>query len=272
MAERRSTARSRDLGKALVKIRKKAGFTAKDMVRLLDWDGAKGSRAEKGRYSLDDIEIIAWLSLCKAVPRMAELLELNRESKQDSWLQLYGRSRTLFDEESEATGFVSYDLIAIPGLLQTEPYIRALVAKSKQSSIAIRLDRQKILEQQDFESTFYVDEQVLRRPVGGSDVMHDQLMHMLFMMDRRNITVRVVPISVGWHSAASGSFVFLDSRLVVLETKVANIFLENADHIATFKAEVAELETVALSEAESQKLIAQLADEAGHPRRSHDLA
>jgi hypothetical protein len=74
----------------------------------------------------------------------------------------------------------------VPGLLQTEDYARAVLSTRVgatedeiDETVAARLVRQKILERdQPPELWAILDEGVLRRPVGGPDVMRGQLTHL----------------------------------------------------------------------------------------------
>ena len=55
-----------------------------------------------------------------------------------------------------------------------------------------------------------IDEGVLYRPVAPAEVMHDQLMHLVEMSRRPNITVQVVPYSAGGHTGLLGAFTIAD--------------------------------------------------------------
>jgi hypothetical protein len=56
--------------------------------------------------------------------------------------------------------------------------------------------------------TAIVDEAVLRPPVGGPGVMREQLEELL--RPRRNVTVHVVPFSIGAFAGLEGGFTLLD--------------------------------------------------------------
>lgn len=55
-----------------------------------------------------------------------------------------------------------------------------------------------------------LDEGLLYRPVGGSRTMHDQLMHLVAMSERPNITIQVLPYSAEGHSGLEGAFIIAD--------------------------------------------------------------
>ena len=54
-----------------------------------------------------------------------------------------------------------------------------------------------------------LDEAALRRPVGGPAVMRAQITYLRKMADRSNVTLQLLPYSVGAHAAESGAFTLL---------------------------------------------------------------
>jgi transcriptional regulator with XRE-family HTH domain len=103
--------------------------------------------------------------------------------------------------EPRARVLRSWDPLLIPGLLQTESYARAVfrgdLAASEQQveeQINARMTRKMILER-DTPPTLWVllDQWVLRRPIGGPEVMHEQLDHLATIAGRHNVKVQIVP-------------------------------------------------------------------------------
>jgi len=276
MAERPSTSRSRDLGKALVKIRRAKGLNGNDIAKKLGWERGKVTRAELGKQAIEEMDLIAWLAVCE-VPRadLHRLVEQNREISQDTWLRsraidpLRGRWH-LFDEEEQAETFTTYGLSMIPGMLQRESYIRAVAPQSPEGlverMVASRIERQKLLRDpkvKHFE--FLIDEYALRRSFGGPEVMHDQLMGLVTLANWRRISIRVVLTSAGWHGGAYGGFLLIERRdgrkLVYLDTRVSGVIYENPDDIKQYEETIEEISKLALSEVESQAFITALAED-----------
>src|SRR5207248_7386779 len=86
--------------------------------------------------------------------------------------------------EAEAAQIWNYEASAVPGLLQTEAYARAMfqggASRISEDEISrrveIRLQRQEILKQPDPPQLWFVlDETVIRRQVGGSKTLAEQL-------------------------------------------------------------------------------------------------
>ncbi|MFJ3200598.1 helix-turn-helix domain-containing protein [Streptomyces sp. NPDC086989] len=122
--------------------------------------------------------------------------------------------RDLAKLESEAVEIGSYDNGVIPGLLQTEEYIRALYAVRRpaysedqiERLVAARVARHDILRRHPAPLLTVVQEEaVLRRPVGGKMVLRRQLEHLLEAGQLRNVEIQVMPTAVEEHAGLAGS-------------------------------------------------------------------
>ncbi|MEO3821704.1 helix-turn-helix transcriptional regulator [Plantactinospora sp. B24E8] len=116
------------------------------------------------------------------------------------------------DYEQHATMVRSFQLAVVPGLLQTEEYARAVLRDAGtrvpdvEVKVAERLARAEILRREQDQCRLFavLDEAVLRRPVGGSKVMADQLHAIVQACARPNVSVVVVPASVGAYPGLNG--------------------------------------------------------------------
>lgn len=96
----------------------------------------------------------------------------------------------------------SWDPLLVPGLLQTESYARHIFSQEPQISseeveerVQARLRRQRILDQDNPPLVLVlIDEGMLRRKVGGAEVMCEQLGHLLEVDRRPNVSVQVVAL------------------------------------------------------------------------------
>jgi hypothetical protein len=115
--------------------------------------------------------------------------------------------------EGKATEIREYAPSVVPGLLQTKEYAYEVLGSGypRKSDdeldklVATRLERARILDV--FHSPdvcFLLDEAVLRRVVGGPDVMCEQLRHIAELGASRRIRVHVLPYSVGAHALQAG--------------------------------------------------------------------
>lgn len=111
-----------------------------------------------------------------------------------------------------------FSLAYVPGLLQTESYARAVLSTGAvrwsgdrlENEVAVRLRRQRRLDEPGFRLTAVVDESALRRPVGGPAVMGEQLARLAERARRPNVTVLVLPNDLGAHVGLQGAFTVLD--------------------------------------------------------------
>ncbi|MGX2996134.1 helix-turn-helix domain-containing protein [Streptomyces sp. JNUCC 64] len=116
--------------------------------------------------------------------------------------------------EREAISFRSFEGQVIHGLLQTEDYMRAMLAAVRPDDldalVAARLSRQEVFEREDpLRAWFVVDEAVLVRRIGGRDVMRDQLEKLLAAAESPRTVIQVVPMEKPVHPGLAGPFAIL---------------------------------------------------------------
>ncbi|MET8335879.1 helix-turn-helix transcriptional regulator [Streptosporangium canum] len=130
---------------------------------------------------------------------------------------------TWHEKEQIAIALRSYQPLLVPGLLQTEDYIRALLGDND-DAVAARLERQSILTRAEPSPVVFrclVDEAVLHRVVGSREVMREQLKHLL-AISGPTLSIHVVPGSVVRFGLLAG-FV-----LATLENGVEVAYLDTA--------------------------------------------
>ncbi|MFI0417737.1 Scr1 family TA system antitoxin-like transcriptional regulator [Spongiactinospora sp. 9N601] len=120
--------------------------------------------------------------------------------------------------EPNAHTLRSWDLLLIPGLLQTEEYARALFTlgiveeEEVEDQVQARLGRQAILGQAKPPTLWVlIDEWALQRRVGTPEVMARQLDHLLALSERSKLHIHVVPSDADTTSGLAGSFVIAES-------------------------------------------------------------
>ncbi|MEW9549879.1 Scr1 family TA system antitoxin-like transcriptional regulator [Nonomuraea sp. NPDC050783] len=116
--------------------------------------------------------------------------------------------------EEKAHTIRTWQPLVIPGLLQTARYARAVLSAAPgatdqwiEDAVETRLRRQAILERV-LPPMYWVliDECALLRPVGGSEVMREQLARLLKAAEQPNICIQVVPLDVGATAGVLGGF------------------------------------------------------------------
>ncbi|MEU7314796.1 helix-turn-helix transcriptional regulator [Streptomyces sp. NPDC007083] len=125
--------------------------------------------------------------------------------------------RPFVDLEKEAVSIWNFENQVVPGLLQTEEYVRAVFDGGRlphaQELIAARLTRQHILEEESPPEIWAVlDESILRRPIGGAEVMRRQLEHLLACAADPRVVLQVLPFTAGAHAGLNGAFAGLTMK------------------------------------------------------------
>ena len=177
--------------------------------------------------------------------------------------------------ETEATALYVFEHSLVPGLLQTPGYARAVLATRPNTTeaeidnlVAARLARQVILTRDDPPAPLLwalIDEGVLYRPVAAAEVMHDQLMYLVEVSRRPNVTIQVVPYSAGGHTGLLGAFAVadLDSSLgiVYVEDIADGRVFEDPGAVSRVTLRYKSLQSEALPKGASRDLIARVAEE-----------
>ncbi|WP_319964761.1 helix-turn-helix domain-containing protein [Lentzea miocenica] len=256
----------REFGEGVRHAIKQIHLTHRELAEALDWDPAKLSDLVRGKGGVNEADVKQLLGYCRVKPdEVRRLLALFRESRENGYLQIPAQVHTLITQERLANAITVWSMDLIPGRLQTADYMRALVAATARSEsidyeeiIAAKLARRELFHWSR-QYVFFVHEQALRLPVGGSDVMKDQLLHMLAMTQRSYIEVRIVPTSIGAHAGLAGSFTLLGYEkfepVVYLESKNSSLFLEDAAILATYDEVLKLLDLQALDAEHSKELI-----------------
>jgi hypothetical protein len=210
------------LGRQLQTLREKAGLShqqAADAIYASEWTLR---RIEAGKGALKPLNIKSLL-VSYGVTDVREIdafLSLARDASRPGWWHSYSDVlpdwfTTAVGLEESASLIRAYQPQVVPGLLQTEAYVRAITAASfpaekeedSERRVALRLGRQDLLRRPAPPEYWVVlEETVLRRPIGGPQVMRGQIEHLIECAAEPNITIQVLPFSAGWHPAMYGMF------------------------------------------------------------------
>jgi transcriptional regulator with XRE-family HTH domain len=215
-----SNPRRRRLGTELRKLRERAGLTTTTAAELVeDFSQSKVSRLERGvaKPKVRDVQALAELYGADA-STVEGLKELARESKSTGWWHsaaqsLPERFRPLVGYEAEAAEIKNFQSYFIPGLLQTETYARELFESAIdvtpldiEHRTVIRTGRQRRLtEPEPLQLWAVIDETALRRPIGDSPVMYEQLLGLVERSKLPNVVIQVIPLNTA-HSGLGINF------------------------------------------------------------------
>ncbi|MFV2019017.1 helix-turn-helix domain-containing protein [Micromonospora sp. LOL_023] len=274
-----ATPRSRRLGRDLRKLREAKGLTGEEVAKSVRCSSSRISRIESGEIKPRAGDVMELL-VAYGVPLDAEpgssLLAQARDLREDGWWQrVGGKYATYIAYESEAVELKNYEPTLVPGLLQTERYARAVNIIGREvdpdtvnQRVATRLTRQEVLHRQPTPLRLHavLSEAALRTEVGGPDVLRDQLAHLVTLSELPNVTIQVLRFEAGAHLADSSGFALLsferdDPPLGYIETLAGELFLESTRDLARISAAYDNLRMLAMSPAESVKLIKELSED-----------
>ncbi len=174
-------------------------------------------------------------------------------------------------DEAAACRMRFWEPQAIPVLLQTERYAWAMVTALRpddpdgaERRVTARMSRRSLLGKPDApELTAIMDEAVIRRPVGGAEVMREQLDNLL--RPRPGVTIRVLPFAAGAHAGMEGGFVLLDfpdqTIEVYAEGFAGDLYPESAAEIARITLTFERIAQAALDADQSAHLIRSIIEE-----------
>lgn len=277
------TVRGRRLRYELRRLREQLSMTIEQVAARSggDWTASAISRWETGDRRIRPVDLRALLDIYDVQGSEREvLLTLAREARARGWWQSYSSDAVpewfqfYLGLEAEASTIHEYGSELVPGLLQTEGYYRAYMsaapaagdAQAIDRKLAVRSERQERLTSGDAPEVWAVlNEAVIRREVGGADVMRRQLEHIAELAERAHLNVQVLRFGSGAHPAMDGSFSVLsfpeaaDPDVIYLESQTGSLYLEKEPEVERYRAMFQHLTASALGPEESRSLIAEAA-------------
>ena len=275
------TVRRRRLAELLRQLRVDAGLSVEDAAGRLEWSQNKLYRIERAEHgvAVGDARLLLDLYGVPAAQR-EEVLSLVREARQRGWWQSYADAlpepaAAYVGLEQDAASLAQYSAELVPGLLQTEDYARAirragLLADTDETTerwLAVRTQRQARLRG-DQALTYWtvLNEAVLRRTVGGAEVMHTQLQHLMEVAELPNVTLQVLEFDAGAHAAMDSSFTvirFADQAapdVIYIENATSVLYLEREAEVARYTLIFDHVRVRALDPDRSLRMIAEAAE------------
>jgi hypothetical protein len=251
----RPTARRIVLGAQLRRLREACEISRGEAWYAIRGSESKISRMELGRVGFKERDVADLLTMYQVhdEAERAEYLEMVKESNNPGWWYRYGDLmpnwlQDFVGLEESASRIQTYELQFVPGLMQTEDYVRAVVSHGRPEMttpdidrrVKLRMDRQKVLHRTDAPKLWaVVDESVLHRPIGGQKVLREQIEYLLEITRLPNITLQVMPYDLSGY-AAEGSFTMLRFTepelpdLVYIEHLTNAIYLDRREEIEQY--------------------------------------
>ncbi|MGY0017706.1 helix-turn-helix domain-containing protein [Streptomyces sp. YJ-C3] len=271
------------LGSQLRRLRESRGITREAAGYSIRASESKISRLELGRVSFKarDVEDLLTLYGVTDEAERGALLSLVKEANVAGWWHSYsdvlpGWFQTYIGLEGAASLIRGYEAQFVHGLLQTEAYAHAVVARGMRGAaredidrrVALRLERQKLLvAERAPDIRIVLDEAALRRVHGSPEVMRGQLEHLVTVSELPQLTLQIMPFSHGWHSGESGTFTILTfpesdlSDVVFLEQLTSALYLDKREDVAQYEKAMAQLQDECPSPEESRTLLRRILSE-----------
>jgi transcriptional regulator with XRE-family HTH domain len=246
------------LGAQLRRLREARGITRDAAGYEIRSSESKISRMELGRVGFKERDVADLLTLYGVTDDKERdaLLTLAREANTPGWWHRYSDIlppwfQSYLGLEAAASLIRTYEVQFVPGLLQTRDYARAVILLGHGSAsnreidrrVDLRLARQELLARSDAPQLWaVVDEAALRRPIGGLDVMRDQINALIEATKAPTVRLQVIPFNAGGHAAAGGSFSILrfpDQDLpdvVYVEQLTSALYLDKREDVDQYAA------------------------------------
>ncbi len=277
------TLRAYWMGNQLRELREAAGMTLDQPAEHLQRDSTMISRFENGRSPIRRGDVLALLDLYGVSDerRREDLLRLSAELWRKGWWDGYANAfydRNFIDFpwlEGRADRIRSYEAMVLPGLVQARDYAETLIRNEQGSAaseeqiqqwVELRMQRQRVLAAEEpTRLVAIVEESALRRPIGGHEVMADQLGYLRNFLQNPSIELRVLPLAAGWHAGLDGAFTLFEMPepfpdVAYVENLSGRVYVEAPD-VENFTHAYDRIYEAALGAGESAELIATLAKE-----------
>lgn len=267
---RRKNASAMKMVGALIGVfRRTAGYTQRELAERLRLDEQTLASIEQGRRSLR-LEYAVFLdelldtkgALAVAVENMPEVDLFPR------WAEEF------IDLEREALALSSYQNQALPGLLQTKRYARAVFRNDVpalsedeiEQRVAARVERQEILHRKEPPTaSFVISEAALKDRLGGGEVYIEQLRQLREWADLPGVTLQIMPLGREFHAGLSGPFVLVETsdhqRVAYVEGQLNGRLIADPDEVSVLERKYAMLRTQALNPQETKSLLDRLLGE-----------
>jgi transcriptional regulator with XRE-family HTH domain len=247
------------LGRQLEELRTRAGMTFEQAGEAIGVSHSTIRRLEAAkvaRLRLPDVEKLLQVYGVTDQQEIDTFLSSAREANKRGWWHTY---RDVLPDwfaaylslEQAALHIRAYEAEFVHGLLQTEAYARALLSagnphaapEDTERRVDLRMRRQELLTRPSPPRVWIVmDETVLRWPVGGSEVMREQVDHLIEVNRLPNVTLQIMPFSNGPHPAMrAGAFHLFRFRapelpdIVYLSGLVGAVYLDKSDDVVVYR-------------------------------------
>ncbi|MGA5036853.1 helix-turn-helix domain-containing protein [Streptomyces capoamus] len=273
------------LGRQLEELRARAGLSYAEAGAAIGVSHSTIRRMEAAkvaRLRLADTEKLLQVYGVTDPREIDTFLQSVREANKRGWWHTY---RDVMPDwfaaylslEQASLQIRAYENQFVHGLLQTEEYARALLtvddphatAEATERRVALRMRRRELLARPAPPRLWVVmDETVLRRPVGGPEVMRAQIDHLLEAGRLPHVTVQLMPLANGPHPALrAGAFHLFRFQarelpdVAYLSNLVGAVYLDKTEDVMVYREALDRLSAQAASPRRTETLLGALRKE-----------
>ncbi|MDW8810593.1 helix-turn-helix transcriptional regulator [Streptomyces scabiei] len=244
-------------------LREHHGHTREQFAPLVRFSVHTVASIELGRRMADEVfveradEVLGGTGALRRAGK-----HLSRQPGLASWFRKWARL------EGQAVSLSTYECRLVPGLLQSEPYVRAVFGESippladeqLEAQVTARTERQRLLRERPNTSfSFIIEEAVVRRELGGAEVTRGMLDHLMEQMRLRNVVVQIMPLSSRHHACLDGPVRLVElpdgRRLAYSEGQQSGRLISDGNEARLLHQRYATLRSQALSPADSEGLL-----------------
>ena len=276
---REPTARQLRLGIELRRLREAAGLTAAEAAALIGTGRVQITHVESGLTGVSEERLRRLASHYACTDeQFVDALVAMATNKTRGWWEEYRDLVApvlldLAELEHHATALTSFQVVHIPGLLQTEAYARSMYAHAMsdmdpdelRAATSFRVQRRRILDREQPPALdVVIHEAALRIRIGDREVAREQLGFILEMAGHPAVSVRVIPFERDGFSGSGFSMLYLDGPVRKLDTAQfdtahGSLFVDAETELAGYRAFLDRVRDLSLPEAASMDLIHRIA-------------
>lgn len=276
------TPKARALGAALRQAREDKKLLLRELASAINRDIGVLSRWETGDRTPKPEQVAQILTqLGVAGDRYDEIMTLAYGTDESQWVattlpEQRQQMTAYIDWEQNATKITEIAPLLVPGLLQTNDYIRAIMTAGGvptgdiAARITSRIGRRQVIDKTNPASLLVLlGENALRQDVGGRVVTIGQVRHLRELATRPNIELHIVPDHGGWHPGLEGAFKLIEAKrrtsvemasIVFLETRRSMLMLHEEGDVDAYRRAVDRIMRVSFNPDASARFLVDLSN------------
>ncbi|MEV0085281.1 helix-turn-helix transcriptional regulator [Saccharopolyspora sp. NPDC050642] len=263
-----------EFGDRLRELRERAGYSGREFASAAGWQPSKISKIENGRQLPTDADLLIWVRLTEVPePRATEFRDELRTIRLESssWKRQLRTGHRRRQErsrgiEAEAGTIRAFELVVVPGLVQTADYARHVfssaaalqqVPHDTDAAVQVRLERQHALYDSAKHVELLIAESALRYFACPPQTMVAQIDRLIALCGLATVRFGIIPLNTRLpHIPASGFWIIGDT--VFVETVNTEISTDDPDDVALYNRLADSLWQAAVEGDDARRLLVQI--------------